>query len=196
MDRVAVRLELPVAQGEDGHGHGQANDRDAASDVSDGGQCPLVQGSQRRRVEVHQDGEIGQVVATALGVRPVGGQHSAALVRPSADGVIPKDAGRIGNVILAQMLETDRDRLRELDVAAFAQRGRNHSRVDDPRGVDLLRVVERLLLLLLLLLLPIGRRNRAARRRVLISVVLMVMADAGRAQNVLHVLVSEENDAD
>ncbi len=194
VDSVPVRLELAVAQGEDGDGQGQADDRNAAADVGDGGQSPLVERRQRCRVEIHQYGEVGQVVASALGVRPVGGQHPASFVRPSADGVVPEDARRIGNVILAQMLEADRHRLRQLDVTALAQRGGNHSRVDDPRRIVLLRVVERLLLLLL----PIGRRDGPARRlRVLIPVVMVVvMAEARRAQNVLHVLVGEQNDAD
>lgn len=51
------------------------------------------------------------------------------------DGVVPEDARRIGHVLLAQMLQADRHRLRQLNVAPFAQRRRDDARVDDARHV-------------------------------------------------------------
>ena len=55
-----------------------------APDVSDDRQRRLVAGIQIARVEIHQNDEVGQVIAAADLVRLVDGQHPAALVaRPS-----------------------------------------------------------------------------------------------------------------
>ena len=122
-------------KGEHDEGHEQAEDGHGASDVGDDRQRRLVAGIQITRVEIHQNGEVGQVIAATHRVRLVGGQHPAALVAPRADRVVPEDARRIGHVLLAEVLQADGDRLRKLDVSAFAQRCGYDARVDDPRHV-------------------------------------------------------------
>ena len=55
---------------------------------------------KENRVEIHEDGEVGEVIAGTLGMRLVGGDKAAAGRRPMAEdigirsrgGVIPKHA--------------------------------------------------------------------------------------------------------
>ena len=81
-------------KGEHDEGHEQAEDGHGASDVGDDRQRRLVAGIQISRVEILQNGKIGQVIGHR--VRLVGGQHPAALVAPCADRVVPEDARRVG----------------------------------------------------------------------------------------------------
>lgn len=68
----------------------QAHDRDDAADVCDDLEGHRMRRRQVRRVHVHQYREVGQVVAPANGVGPVGRLYLAALLRPRAAGHVTK----------------------------------------------------------------------------------------------------------
>ena len=120
MRRWYTHLESPEElEGDDGQQ--EADDGDATANVGDDLQRDAVRVRERRRVDVHQNGEVGQVIALAGGVRGVGCQPTAALLGPVVERVVPVDAARVGDVLCVEVAEHKQRWVRQLHVSALAE---------------------------------------------------------------------------
>lgn len=69
----------------DDGGEEETHDGDDAAHVGDDGEGEVVWVAHGRGVDVHQNGEVGEVIALAYRVRRVVSKDAAALLRPRAE---------------------------------------------------------------------------------------------------------------
>lgn len=69
----------------DDGGEEETHDGNDAAHVGDDGEGEVVRVAQGRRVDVHQNSEVGEVIALTYRVGCVVPEHAAALLRPRAE---------------------------------------------------------------------------------------------------------------
>ena len=117
---------------------GEGDDRrdDVCDDVEPDGRQEVL----RHAVDIrlHDDGEVGQVVALALRHGWVAADHTAALVRPAVHLEVPVDADGVGHVLGDEVTQINAYGMRQLNVTPLSEGRWNNSRVETPIAIRII----------------------------------------------------------
>ena len=72
-------------------------------------------------VRLHDDGEVGQVIALALRHGRVAADHTASLVRPAVHLEVPVDADSVGHVFGDEVTQINAYGMRQLNVTTLSE---------------------------------------------------------------------------
>jgi len=131
---VQVGLEVESAESEETNDGDTDKSKDGDDGSDDGGDVRSDSLGGVRSSNgglLHEDGHIGEVVAHAGGVGPVGSRDSTSILLPCARNIVPPHAAGVTNILGLKMSESHFHRFGQLHVAALGHGGADNFGVEE-----------------------------------------------------------------